>query len=309
MLSGAAPNLTYTPVPNDNSPDRFTFRVNDGQVDSAPAVVSILVLPINDPPVAVIMASPLVFLTPGATDGVVISSNNSNAMVILDGSGSLDVDSDPLRYSWFDGALVAPWASDAVISNRFTLGSHEFRLVVNDGKATGTANVTVKVISPADAVAEVSRFLNDSTLAQIRKRPLLATLEAAVASFGKGDFTPALNQLAAFQNKVRAQVAPEDPALADSLAQAVQRITDALTNPPRAANPGIKLRLTSSARLPGSPLRLTLMGEPGRSYTVQVSTDLVHWTAWTNFIGIPGTNQLTDPAPNLNRRFYRAVTP
>ena len=35
-LSGTAPNLTYTPAANYNGADSFTFKVNDGTVDSAP---------------------------------------------------------------------------------------------------------------------------------------------------------------------------------------------------------------------------------------------------------------------------------
>ena len=33
-LSGTAPNLTYTPAANYNGSDSFTFKVNDGTVDS-----------------------------------------------------------------------------------------------------------------------------------------------------------------------------------------------------------------------------------------------------------------------------------
>jgi len=42
-LSGSAPNLTYSPDPDYNGPDSFTFVANDGQVDSDIATVSITV--------------------------------------------------------------------------------------------------------------------------------------------------------------------------------------------------------------------------------------------------------------------------
>jgi hypothetical protein len=51
-LSGALPNLTYTPAPNYHGPDSFSFLVNDGALESAPAEVQITVTPVNDPPVA-----------------------------------------------------------------------------------------------------------------------------------------------------------------------------------------------------------------------------------------------------------------
>jgi hypothetical protein len=52
VLSGAAPNLTYTPAANYNGPDSFTFKANDGSLDSNVATVSITVNPVNDAPIA-----------------------------------------------------------------------------------------------------------------------------------------------------------------------------------------------------------------------------------------------------------------
>ncbi len=51
-LTGTVPNLVYTPAANYNGPDSFTFKVNDGTIDSlADATVSITVSPVNDRPV------------------------------------------------------------------------------------------------------------------------------------------------------------------------------------------------------------------------------------------------------------------
>jgi RHS repeat-associated protein len=51
VLEGTAPQFTYKPAANYNGPDAFTFVVNDGTVDSAPANVSVAVGPVNDAPV------------------------------------------------------------------------------------------------------------------------------------------------------------------------------------------------------------------------------------------------------------------
>jgi len=52
-LSGTAPDLIYTPDADVFGPESFTFKVNDGALDSPLATVSIDIIPINDPPNAV----------------------------------------------------------------------------------------------------------------------------------------------------------------------------------------------------------------------------------------------------------------
>jgi DNA/RNA endonuclease G (NUC1) len=52
MLSGTGANRTYTPAPDFNGSDSFTFSVNDGHANSNTGTVTITVLEVNDPPVA-----------------------------------------------------------------------------------------------------------------------------------------------------------------------------------------------------------------------------------------------------------------
>jgi hypothetical protein len=157
-------------------------------------------------------------------------------------------------------------------------------------------------------VAQIILFAERSSLAQNRKRPLIATLQSAAASFERGNFAAGVNQLQAFQNKVRAQIAPSDPALADTMIRSAQQVIDAMREAAGLAK--VHARLTKGMRLPGGRLRFTLEGEANQSYTIQASTDLVHWTAVTNFVSATGTNLLTEPAgPGYERRFYRAIIP
>ena len=47
-LSGAAPDLNYTPNPSYVGSDSFTFKANDGTTDSNTATLTIIVNPVND---------------------------------------------------------------------------------------------------------------------------------------------------------------------------------------------------------------------------------------------------------------------
>jgi len=53
-----------------------------------------------------------------------------------------------------------------------------------------------------------------------------------------------------------------------------------------------------------------MVGEIGKTYTVEVATGLHAWTAWTNVTFTRAVEHFTDAqATNLNLRFYRAVAP
>ncbi len=56
-LSGTAPNVSYLPATNYGGLDTFTFKVNDGMFDSAPATVSINVIPPPLPPTGILLSS------------------------------------------------------------------------------------------------------------------------------------------------------------------------------------------------------------------------------------------------------------
>jgi hypothetical protein len=59
--------------------------------------------------------------------------------------------------------------------------------------------------------------------------PLVVALENSGAAFDRGNPAAGVNQLEAFQSKVRAQVSPNDPLLAEELISAAQKIIDAFT--------------------------------------------------------------------------------
>ena len=86
-----ANNVTYTPNPNFNGSDSFTFKVNDGKVDSAAATVTINVTPVADP--LQIQAVDFVRRPTGTSAGFTYGSPGIAALVKLlnpDGDSTAD---------------------------------------------------------------------------------------------------------------------------------------------------------------------------------------------------------------------------
>jgi hypothetical protein len=73
----------------------------------------------------------------------------------------------------------------------------------------------------------------------------------------------------------------------------------------RAAAPG---RLSSPRRGSSGEFIFSLTGDPGATYSIQASTDLVNWDTLTSALNATGTIEFTDPdAASFSRRFYRVV--
>jgi hypothetical protein len=86
-LSGSPPSVTYTPDPNYNGADSFTFKAYDGQAYSNIANVSITVTPVNDPPVV------------SDIPNVTFPEDGSDSSIDLDNYVS-DVDNTDAEMTW-----------------------------------------------------------------------------------------------------------------------------------------------------------------------------------------------------------------
>jgi hypothetical protein len=93
VLSGDAPDLTYTPSNGYVGADSFAFIVNDGEADSDPATVWIRV--VDDPTVSVedlYMPGEAVNIFPNPSDGIIrvsIENRLSNTIEIFNAYGML----------------------------------------------------------------------------------------------------------------------------------------------------------------------------------------------------------------------------
>jgi probable HAF family extracellular repeat protein len=139
--------FSYAPAADYHGPDSFTYKANDGTLDSEMVTVTIDVISVNDLPTA----------EAGAAQ--VIECGGASTSVSLNSAGSGDVDGDMLTYDWSEGAThLADGASPSVSLAR---GLHNLTLTVTDpsnASATDTVVITVQdTIAPTvSAPANVS---------------------------------------------------------------------------------------------------------------------------------------------------------
>jgi len=132
LLSGN--KLTYTPDENYNGPDSFTFKANDGTLDSNIAEVTINVKPVNDAPVAY--------------DQSVIAVAGETIEIELE---ALDIDGDILEFIIVEEPLHGTFELEGNIL-KYTPsatygGVDSFTFKANDGSLdSNIATVTITVI-------------------------------------------------------------------------------------------------------------------------------------------------------------------
>lgn len=155
VMSGTSTSKhrVYTPFDNFAGTDTVSFIVNDGQLDSDPAMVIITVSPVNDTPFVVNLGVPTAVNTPVSITLTVIDPDDSVfTFEITDGPrhGSIDVNRIPeLEYTpstGFTGTdTVYVRATDA-----HALTGPPARIVIE----TGTANTRPTAVSQTVTVSE-----------------------------------------------------------------------------------------------------------------------------------------------------------
>jgi len=140
QLDAASGAFTYRPAKDYNGADDFEFTAFDGRDMSAPATVSLTVLPVNDPPVA-------------QAQGFQVDEEG----VVQGALSATDVDGDPLTWLVAAGPAHGTLAVDGA-SGAFTYrpvpdyhGSDSFAFVASDGRlASAPAEVAIAVLPVND---------------------------------------------------------------------------------------------------------------------------------------------------------------
>ncbi|WP_206483423.1 Ig-like domain-containing protein [Thalassotalea sp. G2M2-11] len=133
-LTGSGANWIYTPDPNYSGPDNFSYRVNDGKLDSATVTVEIMVIPVDEPINAVDdeyeMPAGVTTTLDVLTNDIEPDGNLLTLVSASSSSGSVEIVGGELVYTPADG-----FTGTVIIEY----------LVSNDAGGFDTATVTVTV--------------------------------------------------------------------------------------------------------------------------------------------------------------------
>src|SRR5207253_1506115 len=316
-LSGTAPNLTYTPAANYNGPDSFTFKANDGTVDSSAAIVSITVTAVNDPPVAandsyaatedtvLTIAAPGVLANDSDVDGdpltALIVVAPGHGAVTLNANGSFTYTPaanyngpDSFTYKANDGALNSNIATVAIAV-----------AAVNDPPVANAQSVTTN----QDTAKAISLTASDAAAL-----PRTSIIVAGPTHGALRDATPSLTYTpAANYNGPDSFTFKANDGTVDSSAATVSITVTAVNDPPVAANdsyaatedtvltiaaPGV---LANDSDVDGDPLTALIVVGPGHGSVTLNANGSFTYTPAANYNGPDSfTYKANDGALNSN---------
>jgi endonuclease G len=161
VLSGSGPSFTYTPALNFHGSDSFTFRVNDGSLDSNTSTVNITVNAVNDAPTA---------------ESQSVSTNSNTAVSITLTGSDLETAAADLIFEVTTapthGALSGTGANLTYTPATNYSGPDSFKFIVRDAgdglaaamsSAEATVSLTVNDTIAPTIVAPASTTVTTST--------------------------------------------------------------------------------------------------------------------------------------------------
>nr|MBF0222725.1 tandem-95 repeat protein [Desulfobulbaceae bacterium] len=149
LSDATSPQFTYSPNADFNGTDSFTYLVNDGVVNSAPATVSITISPVNDVPIA-------------ADDFATTDEDTSVSIDVL--ANDSDIDGDPLTVvavtTGGNGTVSLSGSTIIYTPSADFYGIDTFSYAIGDGhggiSAPATVTITVRPVNDFPVVQAVS---------------------------------------------------------------------------------------------------------------------------------------------------------
>jgi Bacterial Ig domain/Cadherin-like beta sandwich domain/HYR domain/Galactose oxidase, central domain/Kelch motif/Regulator of chromosome condensation (RCC1) repeat len=164
-LTGTGATRTYTPAANFSGTDSFTFKANDGTVDSAPATVSITVTAVNDAPTDIALSASSIAennaanATVGTLNATDVDAGAMHSFSLVSGSG----DADNAAFNISGNALRLTSSADFEIKS-----SYSVRVQANDG-AGGTFakafSISVTNVNEAPSISSIANQTIDEDMA------------------------------------------------------------------------------------------------------------------------------------------------
>jgi len=145
--------VTYTPNQHYNGTDSFTYKANDGNLDSVAVQVDITINNINDAPVA-------------NAQTVTLEEDDSVTFTI----SATDVDGDALTYQIVTDLFSGPFSGDESISGTTVVyvptlnfsGNDSLKFTATDGTLTSNPAVVTLVVTPKNDPPTASPIIEDT---------------------------------------------------------------------------------------------------------------------------------------------------
>jgi Bacterial Ig domain/Domain of unknown function DUF11 len=257
VLSGSGANRTYTPNPNVNGSDSFTYRVSDGQV-TANGSVSITIAAVNDPPVAIPQTLSL--------------AEDTSRLITLSGS---DVDGNPLVFSVVSGpahgALTGAPPNLTYTPQPNFFGADNFVFRVSDGQAAAQATVSL-------TVTDVPELNTRPTISNILNQTVAMSRVLGPLAFTVGDVETAAGALALTRSSSNTTLVPlSGIAFGGSGANRTVTVTPAVG---RVGTATITVTVSDGALAASDTFVLTVVGLPSPWASRDIGSPGLAGSAW-----------------------------
>jgi hypothetical protein len=273
QLSGAAPNLSYTPAPGFSGTDSFTYLATDGVAQSATATVTINVLHVNVPPALAPIADFSIRKNSPALSIPINVSDTDSLQISITASSS-----NPQAVPTSN--LVVPGTNLLLTPAAGATGSATITLQASDGQATSQTQFQITVTN-TPPVAQDDQITAFGTELRIPASTLTANdsdadgdplTAIAVTSPSQNGATILLDQ-----GNLVYTAAPGTPA-EDTFTYTVQDTSGAVATAVVRVQLLETLKIETAGLEPGS-LLLKITGVPNTSYEILSAPDAKSWSS------------------------------